>query len=82
MRGINSQTELAEVRQIVRQSKNEELMAAGVTIEDPATTYVDTDVTVGPDTVIHPGVILEGRTRNRRPLRAALGCANRRFDAR
>ena len=63
VRGINSQTELAEVRQIVRQSKNEELMAAGVTIEDPATTYVDTDVTVGPDTVIHPGVILEGRTR-------------------
>jgi bifunctional UDP-N-acetylglucosamine pyrophosphorylase/glucosamine-1-phosphate N-acetyltransferase len=62
VRGINSQTELAEVRRIVRQSKNEELMAAGVTIEDPATTYVDTDVTVGPDTVIHPGVILEGRT--------------------
>ena len=62
VRGINSQTELAEVRQIVRQIKNEELMAVGVTIEDPATTYVDTDVTVGPDTVIHPGVILEGRT--------------------
>ena len=62
VRGVNSQTELAEVRQIVRQSKNEELMAAGVTIEDPATTYVDMDVTVGPDTVIHPGVILEGRT--------------------
>ena len=62
VRGVNSQTELAEVRQIVRQSKNEELMAAGVTIEDPATTYVDTDVTVGPDTVIHPSVILEGHT--------------------
>ncbi len=62
VRGINSQTELAEVRRIMRQSKNEELMAAGVTIEDPATTYVDVDVTVGPDTVIHPGVFLEGRT--------------------
>ena len=62
VRGINSQTELAEVRQIVRQSKNEELMAAGVTIEDPATTYVDADVTIGPDTVIHPNVILEGHT--------------------
>ena len=62
VRGINSQSELAEVRRIVRQSKNEELMAAGVTIEDPATTYVDMDVNVGPDTVIHPGVILEGRT--------------------
>ena len=63
VRGINSQTGLAEVRRIVRQSKNEELMAVGVTIEDPATTYVDMDVTVGPDTVIHPGVILEGHTR-------------------
>ena len=62
VRGINSQTELAEVRQIVRQRKNEELMAVGVTIEDPATTFVDMDVTVGPDTVIHPSVILEGRT--------------------
>ncbi len=62
VRGINSQTELAEVKRIVRQSKNEELMAEGVTIEDPATTYIDADVTVGADTVVHPGVILEGRT--------------------
>ena len=62
VRGINSQTELAEVKRIVRQTRNEELMAAGVTIEDPATTYVDMDVAVGPDTVIHPGVFLQGRT--------------------
>ena len=62
IRGINSQTELAEVSRMVRQSKNEELMAAGVILEDPATTYVDDDVTVGTDTVIHPGVSLEGRT--------------------
>ena len=62
VRGINSQTELAEVKRTVRQTRNEELMAAGVTIEDPATTYVDMDVTVGPDTVIHPGVFLQGRT--------------------
>ena len=63
IRGINSQSELAEVKTIVRQRKNEELMASGVTIEDPATTYIDTDVTVEADTVIHPGVFLEGRTR-------------------
>ena len=62
VRGVNSQTELAEVKRIVRQTKNEELMAKGVTIEDPATTYIDMDVTVGTDTVIHPGVVLEGRT--------------------
>ena len=61
--GINSRTELAEVSRIVRQTKNEELMAAGVTIIDPATTYIDPDVEVGADTVIHPGVVLEGHTR-------------------
>ena len=63
IRGINSRTELAEVSRLVRQKKNEELMAAGVTIIDPATTYIDPDVEVGPDTVIHPGVVLEGHTR-------------------
>jgi bifunctional UDP-N-acetylglucosamine pyrophosphorylase / glucosamine-1-phosphate N-acetyltransferase len=62
IRGINSRTELAEVGGLVRQKKNEELMAAGVTIVDPATTYVDPDVVVGADTVIHPNVYLEGQT--------------------
>ena len=63
IRGINSRTELADVSRLVRQTKNEELMAAGVTLIDPATTYIDPDVEVGPDTVIHPGVALEGHTR-------------------
>jgi bifunctional UDP-N-acetylglucosamine pyrophosphorylase/glucosamine-1-phosphate N-acetyltransferase len=63
IRGINSRTELAEVSRIVRQTKNEELMAAGVTIVDPATTYIDPDVEIGPDTVIHPDVAIEGQSR-------------------
>ena len=63
IRGINSRSELAEVSAIMRQNKNEELMAAGVTIVDPATTYIDPDVEVGPDTVIHPGVVIQGQTR-------------------
>jgi bifunctional UDP-N-acetylglucosamine pyrophosphorylase / glucosamine-1-phosphate N-acetyltransferase len=62
IRGINSRTELAEVSKMVRQQKNEELMAAGVTIIDPATTYIDSDVEVGPDTVIHPCVFIEQGT--------------------
>jgi bifunctional UDP-N-acetylglucosamine pyrophosphorylase/glucosamine-1-phosphate N-acetyltransferase len=62
IRGINSRAELAAVSRVLRERKNAELMAAGVTIEDPATTYIDRDVTVGPDTVIHPFVFLEGRT--------------------
>jgi bifunctional UDP-N-acetylglucosamine pyrophosphorylase/glucosamine-1-phosphate N-acetyltransferase len=63
IRGINSRTELAEVSRIVRQNKNEELMASGVTLVDPATTYIDPDVVIGSDTVIHPGVVIEGQCR-------------------
>jgi bifunctional UDP-N-acetylglucosamine pyrophosphorylase / glucosamine-1-phosphate N-acetyltransferase len=63
IRGVNSRSELAEVSRIVRQTKNEELMAAGVTLVDPATTYIDTDVEIGADTVIHPGVVIEGHTK-------------------
>lgn len=63
IRGINSQTELAEASAMMRQAKCEELMSAGVTIIDPATTYVGADVEVGHDTVLHPNVYLEGRTK-------------------
>ena len=63
IRGINSRTELAEVGMLVRQNKNEELMAAGVTLVDPATTYIDPRAEIGSDTVIHPGVVIEGPTR-------------------
>jgi len=62
LRGVNSRIDLAELSQIVRQRKNRALMMGGVTLEDPATTFVDIDVTVGPDTVLGPGVRLEGQT--------------------
>ena len=61
--GVNSRAELAQVAEVLRMSKNEALMAAGVTIVDPATAYIGADVTIGPDTTIHPNVQLEGRTR-------------------
>jgi bifunctional UDP-N-acetylglucosamine pyrophosphorylase/glucosamine-1-phosphate N-acetyltransferase len=57
--GINSRAELAAVSAIVRQAKNAELMAAGVTLEDPSTTYVAPDVQIGADTILHPGVHIE-----------------------
>jgi bifunctional UDP-N-acetylglucosamine pyrophosphorylase/glucosamine-1-phosphate N-acetyltransferase len=63
IRGINSRSELAAVGAIMRQRKHEELMAAGVTLMDPATTFVDVDVEIGADTIVHPGVHLEGTTR-------------------
>jgi len=62
IRGINSRQELAEAGMVVRQRKNEELMAAGVTLVDPATTYIDPSVEIGPDTIIQPGVVIEGRS--------------------
>lgn len=62
IRGINNRAELAEVSGILRRRKNNELMDAGVTVEDPVTTYVDADVQVGPDTIIHPGVSIEEGT--------------------
>jgi bifunctional UDP-N-acetylglucosamine pyrophosphorylase / glucosamine-1-phosphate N-acetyltransferase len=62
IRGINSRGELAAVSRIVRDQKTTELMASGVTIEDPATTYIDRDVVIGADTIVHPCVSIEGRT--------------------
>ena len=62
IKGINSRRELADLTRVARQQKAAELMADGVTIEDPATAYIDSDVTVGRDTIIHPFVVLEGRT--------------------
>ncbi len=60
--GINSRLQLAGAEKILRMRKAEELMAAGVTIMDPATTYIDADVRIGRDTVIYPMTWLEGTT--------------------
>lgn len=60
--GVNSRVQLAEAERILRNRKLRELMDAGVTIIDPATTYVAPEVVVGSDTILHPGTILEGNT--------------------
>lgn len=60
--GINSRVQLAGAEKILRQRKNTALMDAGVTIVDPAATYVDMDVVVGRDTILYPGTWLEGDT--------------------
>src|SRR5258708_38842111 len=52
--GVNSRRELADVTAILRSVRNEELMAAGVTLIDPASAWIGPDVTVAADTVIHP----------------------------
>jgi bifunctional UDP-N-acetylglucosamine pyrophosphorylase/glucosamine-1-phosphate N-acetyltransferase len=60
--GVNSRKELADTAAVLRDRKNADLMTSGVTIVDPATTWIQPDVVVGPDTVLHPNVYLEGRT--------------------
>ena len=63
IKGVNSRVELAALSREMRLRKCEELMLAGVTIEDPATTYIDSTVEVAPDSTIRPNVSLEGATR-------------------
>ncbi|MBI3944253.1 MAG: bifunctional UDP-N-acetylglucosamine diphosphorylase/glucosamine-1-phosphate N-acetyltransferase GlmU [Chloroflexi bacterium] len=60
--GVNSQAQLAEAEQVMRQRINLQHMEAGVTLIDPATTYIDTLAQIGADTVIYPNTYLQGRT--------------------
>jgi bifunctional UDP-N-acetylglucosamine pyrophosphorylase/glucosamine-1-phosphate N-acetyltransferase len=61
--GVNSRRELADVSAILKTTKNDALMASGVSLVDPATAYIGPDVEIGPDTIVHPNVYLEGTTR-------------------
>lgn len=61
--GINTRVELAEFERVLRNRTLRRLMLdAGVTIIDPSHTYVSAEAQVGRDTVLHPGVVIEGRT--------------------
>ncbi len=60
--GVNSRVQLAQAEAILKKRKNRQLMEAGVTLIDPATTYVAPEVTVGSDTILYPGTVLEGNT--------------------
>ena len=60
--GINSRLQLAEAEAILRRRKLVELMDSGVTVMDPASTFVDASVSVGEDTVLYPFTWLEGET--------------------
>jgi len=61
--GVNSRRQLADMHRLLNRRHLERLMARGVTVLDPATTWVHDTVRVGRDTVLHPGVVLEGATR-------------------
>jgi bifunctional UDP-N-acetylglucosamine pyrophosphorylase/glucosamine-1-phosphate N-acetyltransferase len=60
--GINTRADLAKVAQYLRQKINERHLLDGVTLIDPATTYIDREVVIGRDTVIYPNCFLLGKT--------------------
>ncbi|HYO60555.1 MAG TPA: bifunctional UDP-N-acetylglucosamine diphosphorylase/glucosamine-1-phosphate N-acetyltransferase GlmU [Actinomycetota bacterium] len=60
--GVNSRAQLAEAAAALRRRACFRWMEEGVTIVDPATTFVDAGVTIGPDATIHPFTFLEGST--------------------
>jgi bifunctional UDP-N-acetylglucosamine pyrophosphorylase / glucosamine-1-phosphate N-acetyltransferase len=57
--GVNDRKQLAALAAIQRRRILDRHMLAGVTILDPATTYIDDTVTIGADTVIYPHVMIE-----------------------
>jgi bifunctional UDP-N-acetylglucosamine pyrophosphorylase/glucosamine-1-phosphate N-acetyltransferase len=60
--GVNDRAQLAEASRILRGRINRELMFSGVTIVDPAQTYIEAGVVIGPDSTIHPGCSIGGAT--------------------
>jgi bifunctional UDP-N-acetylglucosamine pyrophosphorylase/glucosamine-1-phosphate N-acetyltransferase len=72
--GINDRKQLAAVAAIQRRRILDGLMESGVTILDPASTYVEDTVTIGADTTIYPSVVLEGATTIGSECVIASGC--------
>jgi bifunctional UDP-N-acetylglucosamine pyrophosphorylase / glucosamine-1-phosphate N-acetyltransferase len=61
--GVNTRAELAVAAAALRDRINTRHMLAGVTIVDPATTWIDADVEIAPDVTIHPFTVVRGRVR-------------------
>jgi bifunctional UDP-N-acetylglucosamine pyrophosphorylase / glucosamine-1-phosphate N-acetyltransferase len=61
--GVNTRAELAEVAARLRDRINEAHMLAGVTIVDPASTWIDAGVEIEPDVTVHPFVVIRGEVR-------------------
>ena len=61
--GVNTRVDLAAAAAVLRTRINERHMLDGVTIVDPATTWIEPGVALEPDVVVHPFSVLRGRTR-------------------
>ncbi|MGG3509287.1 bifunctional UDP-N-acetylglucosamine diphosphorylase/glucosamine-1-phosphate N-acetyltransferase GlmU [Paenibacillus lautus] len=60
--GVNDRLALSEAEGFMRERINRKHMLNGVTIIDPASTYIGADVKIGSDTVLYPGTVLKGNT--------------------
>ncbi|MBN1266824.1 MAG: bifunctional UDP-N-acetylglucosamine diphosphorylase/glucosamine-1-phosphate N-acetyltransferase GlmU [Anaerolineales bacterium] len=60
--GVNTRVHLAEAEKAIRIRINTHWMHSGVTMIDPERTYIGADVTIGKDTILAPGCVLEGNT--------------------
>ena len=60
--GVNDRVDLAKAQKWLKQHVNKKHMMNGVTLIDPDNTYIDTEVSIGVDSVIYPNVHLEGNT--------------------
>jgi bifunctional UDP-N-acetylglucosamine pyrophosphorylase / glucosamine-1-phosphate N-acetyltransferase len=74
IQGINDRVQLAAARRALNERLLDRWMRDGATIVDPATTWIDVDVTIGPDAEIGPGTQLEGRTVIGAGARIGPGC--------
>ena len=72
--GVNDRSQLARLRRVYNERLLTYWMLAGVTIVDPATTWIDADVTLEPDSEIWPGTQLEGGTAVGAGARIGPGC--------
>lgn len=61
--GINSKIHLAEATKILNQKTVYKHMEAGVTIVDPATTWISVDTQIGADTIIYPNTFITGKNK-------------------
>lgn len=60
--GVNDRVQLAQAESVMRRRILERLMLSGVTITDPASTFIDASVQIGQDTVIRPFTTISGST--------------------
>lgn len=60
--GINNRVHLAEAEKVMRRRVNQAHMLAGVTMTDPDLVYIQGEVKIGKDTVLHPNTVLSGNT--------------------